>query len=104
MCYCDGNGFVSRQVALQIWTEPDPEYAVLQPPRRLPLPPVAMAQPCGDCAFREGSPEMETGNLLAAVAGGEPFFCHHGMHQTRDGRYLPVARDAARRRTTSTGP
>jgi len=56
------------------------------------------AAPCGDCAYRKGSPERTDEwreDLLLALPGkGEPFFCHDGMRRPvrwehPDGRTVP---------------
>src|SRR5690348_16055980 len=49
---------------------------------------------CHDCAFdRGGSPEQRDVNLWATILRGvdraDPFFCHQGMPQDEDGKYLP---------------
>ncbi|RFU83591.1 hypothetical protein DY218_27165 [Streptomyces triticagri] len=56
-----------------------------------PRPPAVMRSPCGDCAFRTGSPEQETDYELNALRSRERvFYCHHGMPLI-DGSYQPVA-------------
>lgn len=60
------------------------------PLRRAPRPPAVMARPCADCAFRPCSPEAENGTLDAVTASGQPFWCHHGLHDTGEA-YTPAA-------------
>jgi hypothetical protein len=56
-------------------------------PEPIPRPPGVMRQPCVDCAFRRGSPEMT--NQGEGLPGGEsPFYCHHGLVRVGTG-YLP---------------
>lgn len=52
-----------------------------------PTPPAVMGQPCGDCAFRPGSPEQDSSTRLGPES---PFYCHHGMFRVDDG-YAPTA-------------
>jgi hypothetical protein len=59
------------------------------PAVRAPRPPGVMPKPCGDCAYRPGSPEREApGQTLPK---DEPFFCHRGLPVTAAGAYVPVA-------------
>lgn len=56
-----------------------------------PRPPGVMGAPCGDCAFRFGSPEQEKDYELNGLAQKDnPFVCHRGMPVV-DGKYTPVA-------------
>jgi hypothetical protein len=59
------------------------------PAERAPRPPGVMRAPCGDCAFRRGSPELE--NQGVQLPDDEPFFCHQGLPISALGRYTPVA-------------
>ena len=52
-----------------------------------PVPPGVMRRPCGDCAFRPGSPELE--NAGAQLPKDAPFWCHHGMTTGYGGSYQP---------------
>jgi hypothetical protein len=56
---------------------------------RAPRPPGVMPGACGDCAYRQGSPELEEGG--AALPERAPFWCHLGLPVSADGRYQPVA-------------
>ncbi|MFJ6085108.1 hypothetical protein ACIQI8_27240 [Streptomyces sp. NPDC092369] len=56
---------------------------------RAPRPPALMRTPCGDCAFRPGSPELEASGTQLPDA--EPFFCHQGLPVNAYGAYTPVA-------------
>lgn len=56
---------------------------------RAPRPPGVMRTPCGDCAFRPGSPELE--NAGAQLPDEEPFYCHQGLPVSALGAYTPVA-------------
>ena len=56
---------------------------------RAPRPPGVMRAPCADCAFRQGSPELE--NAGAQLPDDEPFYCHQGMPISAYGTYTPVA-------------
>ena len=56
---------------------------------RAPRPPGVMRAPCGDCAFRRGSPELE--NQGVQLPDDEPFFCHQGLPVSALGAYTPVA-------------
>ncbi len=90
-CYCDGTGLVSareaRQMCAELGTQPKPA----------PRVPEAMKSPCAGCAFRPGSPELEScttlGAIVAGVAKGEPFFCHQGMLVDARDSYIPRAWD-----------
>lgn len=53
-------------------------------------PPAVRSKMCGDCAFRDGSPERtgderyansEEGDIEDLVASGDPFYCHQGMRR-----------------------
>lgn len=59
------------------------------PAERAPRPPGVMRAPCGDCAFRRGSPELE--NQGVQLPDDEPFFCHQNMPVSAYGAYTPVA-------------
>jgi hypothetical protein len=56
---------------------------------RAPRPPSVMRTACADCAFRQGSPELE--NAGVQLPDDEPFFCHQGLPIDASGRYQPVA-------------
>lgn len=56
---------------------------------RAPRPPGVMRTPCADCAFRQGSPELEANG--AQLPDDEPFFCHQGLPISAFGAYTPVA-------------
>lgn len=56
---------------------------------RAPRPPGVMRAPCGDCAFRPGSPELEANG--AQLPDEEPFYCHQGLPISAYGAYTPVA-------------
>ena len=45
--------------------------------------------PCADCAYRPGSPELEANG--AQLPDDEPFFCHQGTPISARGAYTPVA-------------
>lgn len=52
-----------------------------------PRPPALMPSPCGDCAYRRGSPESECGTvkLPGTEENRGPFFCHVGLPKGRSG-------------------
>lgn len=86
LCYCDGRGMIDAESAAG-WIA---DGFALRP---VPTPPERMESPCHDCAFRRGSPEREDGTysaLLGLARIGMPFYCHQGMHETSDGRYIPL--------------
>lgn len=57
----------------------------------MPRPPAVMRSPCGDCAFRPGSPEREYDDTLAKHCVRDiPFWCHKGLPVVDDG-YRPNA-------------
>lgn len=56
---------------------------------RAPRPPGVMRTPCADCAFRQGSPELE--NAGVQLPDDEPFYCHQGLPVSAFGAYTPVA-------------
>ncbi|MEU9972329.1 hypothetical protein [Streptomyces sp. NPDC051014] len=56
---------------------------------RAPRPPGVMRAPCGDCAYRPGSPELEANG--AQLPDDEPFYCHQGIPVNASGTYTPVA-------------
>ena len=56
---------------------------------RAPRPPGVMRTPCGDCAYRAGSPELDANG--AQLPEDEPFFCHQGLPVNAFGAYTPVA-------------
>lgn len=57
----------------------------------MPRPPGVMRQPCPDCKFRAGSPELERDAMLVDEGDEHrPFFCHKGMPLV-EGHYTPVA-------------
>jgi hypothetical protein len=56
---------------------------------RAPRPPGVMRTPCGDCAYRPGSPELEENG--ARLPEDEPFYCHQGLPVSASGAYVPVA-------------
>lgn len=59
-----------------------------------PLPAALMPAPCGDCAYRPGSPEQEcAGSVKLPGAGGNPgpFFCHLGMMGDNEKGYTASA-------------
>ncbi|WP_371579443.1 hypothetical protein [Streptomyces sp. NBC_01314] len=56
---------------------------------RAPRPPGVMRAPCGDCAYRPGSPELEANG--ARLPEDEPFYCHQGLPVSASGAYTPVA-------------
>jgi hypothetical protein len=85
---CYGRGLVADEPNPQVWCG-DGEHV------RAPLPPALMPAPCGDCAFRSGSPELEYGGTAedgapARIDAARPFYCHHGLHQA-GGEYVPSA-------------
>ncbi len=53
-----------------------------------PVPPGVMRQPCRDCAFRPGSPELEDGGKCFPDDG--PFWCHHGTARGYGGANVPL--------------
>lgn len=57
--------------------------------QRAPRPPAVMRAPCADCAFRSGSPELESNGVQ--LPDDEPFFCHQGLPVSAFGAYTPVA-------------
>jgi hypothetical protein len=96
-CPCDRLG-IFTQAQMDEWRSVDPSIAAIP----LPPPPASLDKPCHDCAFRVDSPEREDTygtwlKILEGVDAGEKFYCHQGMHETKDGRYVPFARDAAGR-------
>lgn len=92
-CYCEGRtGLITAAAAAEFRADGVPV-------RALPPPPAEMRQPCVDCAFRDGSPERESGELqrlIENMAAGDvtPFHCHQGMHCRADGTYVPLETDA----------
>ena len=56
---------------------------------RAPRPPGVKRTPCGDCAYRAGSPELDANG--AQLPEDEPFFCHQGLPVNAFGAYTPVA-------------
>jgi hypothetical protein len=88
-CLCGGDGLIGEADAIAF----QQQGLVVE---RLPDPPIDQPFMCHDCAFRGGSPEREMGHmehLMKLVADGKPFICHQGMHETKDGRYIPLERD-----------
>ncbi len=87
-CYCRGSGLVTEKEARDL------AAAGAGEPRQLPAAPLELRQQCGDCAFREDSPEWESLQIYQIAEQETPFHCHMGMHATADGRYQPLAEDA----------
>lgn len=56
---------------------------------RAPRPPGVMRTACADCAYRQGSPELE--NAAAQLPDAEPFYCHQGLPVSATGAYTPTA-------------
>lgn len=68
----------------------------LRPAELVAITPSGPSMPamCHDCAFHpDGSPEQDCGRkwhaVLAGVDRGDPFYCHQGMPQDGDTRYVP---------------
>lgn len=77
---CAGSGFTS-----DVGGWPEEELV------RAPRPPAVMKSPCGDCAFRPGSPEREEDpELTEHCQRDRPFWCHKGMPVV-NGSYTPTA-------------
>lgn len=88
---CTGYGLAGDDVWRE-WSGVDVDGAPMRP---APVPPAVMRSPCRDCAFRPHSPEQESQQVAVVVTGGEPFYCHHGLHHTGSG-YSPPAVEGPR--------
>jgi hypothetical protein len=61
--------------------------------REVRRPPGVMGSPCGDCAYRPGSPEIE-GYAEIPSDDSRPFYCHWGAEEI-EGHYVYPAMTAS---------
>jgi len=95
-CFCNGLGVVTaEQAAAMAADDPAPEWQ----PKPLHAVQPFTGRRCSDCAFRADSPERdgtsaaELYKRLQLGNGGDPFYCHTGMHDGAQG-YVPRQRDS----------